>query len=150
MKILQGTVQFCIATTPFLAIALSGLETAKTKGPYRENQWFQRWAMPGLRPSTHLPKTHPSTKECPGLTDLLVTGHSLWWRSLIYKSDGQFFTLILLTHNLLRFSERKIRGFSDRYFTEKSASPAGMFRGRERDDRHLCDGARPPPKRARA
>ena len=142
MKILQGTVQFCTATDPFLAIAPACLRTPKTKCPDRENQWFQR--------STHLPKTHTSSKECSGLTDSLVTAHPLRWRSLTPKSEAQFSTPILTTHNLLRFSEREIRGFSDRYFTKKSASPAGMFRGCERDDKHSCDKARPPPKRARA
>ena len=99
---------------------------------------------------THLPKTQLPKKECPGLTDLLVTSHPLWWRSLTPISDRSFFIPIFITHNLLKNLRREIRGFSDRYFTKKSASPAGMFRGCEGIQKHSCDEARPPPKRARA
>ena len=142
MKILQGTVQFCIATNPFLAIAPRYPKTTKTKRPDRENQWFQR--------SIHLQKTQTHRKRVTWTYGLLDSGYPLRWRSPIPKSETQFFTPIFTTHNLLKILRREIRGFSDRYFTKKSASPAGMFRGCEKDERHSCDEARPPPKRARA
>ena len=149
MKILQGTVQLCIATDPFLAIASSCSENARTKCPGRENQWFQR-SIQAVHierdsSSTHLPKTQPSSKKCPELTELLVTSLSLWWRPLISKSDTQIFTPILTTHNLLKNLRRGIRGFSDRYFTQKSASPAGVPRGCFCAERHGCGEARQPP-----
>ena len=137
MKILQGTAQFCIATGPLLAIALSGSETTKTKCPDRQNQWFQQ--------STHLPKTQTYRKRVTWTYGLVDYGQILRWRSPISISEIKFLTPIFTTHNLLRFSERKIRGFSDRYFTKKSASPAGVPRGHFCAERHGCREVRQPP-----
>ena len=121
MKILQGTAQFCIATGPLLAIALSGSETTKTKCPDRQNQWFQQ--------STHLPKTQTYRKRVTWTYGLVDYGQILRWRSPISISEIKFLTPIFTTHNLLKILRRKIRGFSVSNFTQKSASPAGVPRG---------------------
>ena len=137
MKFLQGTVQFCIATDPFLAIAQSDSETAKTKCSDRENQCFQQ--------SIHLPKTQTHRKRVAWTYWLADYDHPHRWRSPIHKSETQFFISILLTHNLLKFEQRKIRGSSDRHFTKKKASPAGNSWGCEGTKKYSCDEAIPPP-----
>ena len=90
-------------------------------------------------------KNSNSSKRVTWTYGLAGYSHPLRWRSPINKSETQFFTLILPTHNLLKNLRREIRGFSNRYFAQKSASPAGSSWGCEGTKNPSCGGARPPP-----
>lgn len=163
MNLLNFSTLFCTR--------LSSILSYRTKCPHRLNQGFGR--SPHLlidendksdinfsndvHPSSknvridedsspiHLPKTQSHRKRVIGTYGVIAFSRTLRSGQLTPKSDTQFFTPILSTHNLLRFSERKIRGFSVSHFTQKSASPAGVPRGCFYAERHGCREAVQPP-----